>query len=99
MMLGDMVCLGRQYHFKFFKGCLAQILFGPFLNNLTHMIVKRVSIFLTSLNAIAELWRYHTKLFHIKKKITKHLKRISSAFPDMRHYQKRYDYISLQAAT
>ena len=39
------------------------------------MIVKRVSIFLISLNAIAELWRYHTKLFHIKKKDNKAFKK------------------------
>ena len=31
-----MVCLGRPYHFKFFKGCLPQILLGPFLNYLTY---------------------------------------------------------------
>ena len=31
------VCLNRQYLFKFFKGCLPQILFGPFLTHyLTH---------------------------------------------------------------
>ena len=29
--------LGRLYHFKFFKGCLPQILLGPFLNTLTHL--------------------------------------------------------------
>ena len=28
---------GRPYHFKFFKDCLPQILFGPFLNTLSHM--------------------------------------------------------------
>ena len=32
----DMVCLGRPYHFKFFKSCPPQILLGPFLNTLTH---------------------------------------------------------------
>ena len=32
-----MVCLGRPYHFKFFKGCLPQILFDPFLNTLSHI--------------------------------------------------------------
>ena len=34
-----MVCLGRgrPYHFKFFKGCLPQILLGPFSNILTEM--------------------------------------------------------------
>ena len=29
-------CLSRPYHFKFFKGCLPQILLGPFMNMLTH---------------------------------------------------------------
>ena len=28
----DMVCLGRPYHFKLFKGCLLQILLGPFIS-------------------------------------------------------------------
>ena len=28
-------CLGRPYHFKFFKGCLPQILLVPFLNTLS----------------------------------------------------------------
>ena len=28
--------LSRPYSFKFFKGCLPQILLGPFLNTLTH---------------------------------------------------------------
>ena len=27
----------RPYHFNFFKGCLPQILLGPFLNTLTHL--------------------------------------------------------------
>ena len=27
------------YHFKFFKGCIAQILLGPFLNALSHIII------------------------------------------------------------
>ena len=33
----DMVCWGRPYYFKFFKGGLPQILLGPFLNTLPHM--------------------------------------------------------------
>ena len=32
-----MVYLGRPYHFKFSKGCLPQILLGPFLNTLTQL--------------------------------------------------------------
>ena len=31
-----MVCLGRPYHFKLFKGYLPYVLLGPFLNTLTH---------------------------------------------------------------
>ena len=33
------MCLRRPYHFKFFKGCLPQILLGPFLNTLTQAII------------------------------------------------------------
>ena len=33
----DMVPLGRPYHFKCFKGCIPQILLGPFLNTLSHL--------------------------------------------------------------
>ena len=33
----DMVCWGRPYHFKFFRGCLPQISLGPSWNTLTHM--------------------------------------------------------------
>ena len=29
----------RPYHLKFIKGCLSQILLGPFLNILPHMKV------------------------------------------------------------
>ena len=32
-----MVCLVRPSRFKFFQGCLPQILFGRFLNTLTHV--------------------------------------------------------------
>ena len=32
-----MVCLGRPYYFKFFKGSFPQILLGPFLNTLNHL--------------------------------------------------------------
>ena len=32
-----MVCLGRAYDFKIFKGCLPQYLFGPFLNTFTRL--------------------------------------------------------------
>ena len=31
------ICLSGPYHFKFFKGCLLQILLGPSLNTLTSL--------------------------------------------------------------
>ena len=34
----DSLCSGRPYHFKFFNGCLPQILLGPFLNTLSQII-------------------------------------------------------------
>ena len=34
-----------QDQVKFFKGCVPQILLGPFLNTLTHMIYNLISIF------------------------------------------------------
>ena len=34
------ICLGRLYHFNFFKDCLPQILLGPFLNALTHININ-----------------------------------------------------------
>ena len=40
----DMVCLSRPYPFKFFKDCLPQILFGPFLNILSHLIITTPKI-------------------------------------------------------
>ena len=35
-----MVCPSRPYHFKFFKDCLPQILFGQFLNPCTIYLGK-----------------------------------------------------------
>ena len=32
-----MVCLSKQYLFKFFEGCLPQLLLGPLLNTLSHI--------------------------------------------------------------
>ena len=34
------MCLSRPYYFKFFKGCLPQVLLGPFLNTLTRSRIK-----------------------------------------------------------
>ena len=37
MFLVNVPCLSRPYPLKFFKGCLPQILPGPFLNTLFQM--------------------------------------------------------------
>ena len=34
-----MVFLNRPYHFKCFNSCLPQILLGPFLNTLPHVVI------------------------------------------------------------
>ena len=39
-ILSDMVYVSRPYHFKFFKGCLPQILIDPFLNTLIQINYK-----------------------------------------------------------
>ena len=36
----NIVCLNRSYLFKFIKGCLPQISFGPFLNTLSKIYPK-----------------------------------------------------------
>ena len=37
------VCLGRSYHFRWYKGCLPQILLGPFLNTLTKCFILKIN--------------------------------------------------------
>ena len=38
----DMACLSRPHYFKFFKGCLPQILLGPFLNTFSHILLSKL---------------------------------------------------------
>ena len=44
-----MVCLSRQYPFKFFKGCLPQILLEPFLNTLSYLFLKLIRLLVMQL--------------------------------------------------
>ena len=56
----DTVCLSRPYHFKFFKGCLPQILLGPFLTYITLEIVHYGSETIAWLGLkiwYADIWR------------------------------------------
>ena len=54
----DMVCLNRTYHFKFFKGCLPQILLGIFLNTFSHLFLrcqKKLSARTTFMNEVKSI--------------------------------------------
>ena len=54
--------------FKFLKGCLPQILLGPFLNTLSHMILPRAE------------HKENMKLFENSEIISKHLQKFFSMF-------------------
>ena len=68
-----MVCFGRPYHFKFFKGCLPEILLGPFLNDLTQLYYIKGS-FRDISNAFSKvIFRNSSdRLFHNKEMIEIH---------------------------
>ena len=56
---------GRLYHLKIFKGCLPQILFGPFLNTLTQMFLI---IHVVNRSRLMQFPEYLNCLFKKKKK-------------------------------
>ena len=59
-----MDCLSRPYHFKFFKGCLPQILLGPFLNTLTHLFLNFIILMAFLLQTyIRNIINWVSKLF------------------------------------
>ena len=66
-------CLKRLYRFKFFKGCLPQILLGPFLNNLTHLLIFYAAV-TTSPGFLIHwrifFWSNHRRCF-VKKTVLK----------------------------
>ena len=67
----DIVCLSRPYHFKFFKGCLPQILLGPFLNTLTELSL----LILLRLTHFIPLVSFHTPCKTIDNSATKWVKK------------------------
>ena len=56
----------RPYEFKFFNGCLPQILLGPFLNTLTHWILRNTVLYLVNTVTLLK-----TKSIQIDRKRTK----------------------------
>ena len=58
--------LGRLFPFKFFKGFLPQILFGPFLNTLSHIYQHTVSDYLLDINSLLQ----YNKVIENRKPMT-----------------------------
>ena len=52
----DTVFLSRPYPFKFFKGCLPQILLGPFVNTLSQMLFGK---FVRPNNEMPRSWKWY----------------------------------------
>ena len=50
-----MVCLGRPYHFKFFKDFLPQILFSPLMNILSQIYLKMPGSFCAILRHMTQV--------------------------------------------
>ena len=75
-IIDNIKCLGRPYHFEFFKSCLPQILLGPFLNTLTQILLQIllnpnivtdiVEYALFAIGPNYPVVRFHMKKFKIK---------------------------------
>ena len=64
-------CFSRPYLFKFFKGCLTQILLGPFSNTLSHFSVSFFSRFRGSTNKALSKQTSDTKVLqHVSNDMT-----------------------------
>ena len=62
----DMVCLSRPYPFKFFKGCLPQILLRPFLN-----ILFQIPLWVTIWPAIGNTRTNIWNIFKVNNRSTR----------------------------
>ena len=64
-----MFCLGRPYRFKFFNGCLPQILLGPFLNTLPNIVLGEFNLDLchNQFSLLKECYGYYNliKTIHV----------------------------------
>ena len=64
-----MVSLGKPYQFNFLKGCVPQIILGPFLNTLTQMKNKNPARNAERLSIVKEImlepigYHCHTKFY------------------------------------
>ena len=67
-----MVCLSRLYHFRFFKGCLPQILLGPSLDTLSQMMDEelfKINLRVESVKLSVFENKKHRKGMKFKRKI------------------------------
>ena len=63
-----MVYLNRPYQLKFYKGCLSQILLGPFLKTLTHVSIQNVTSF-AQLVPCSQLFQFFSSIPNISYKL------------------------------
>ena len=86
-----LVCLGKPYHFTFFKDCLPQILLSPFLNTLCHVFPKTENICFSSKHLILLTYFYVSFRLLINFDLVYTLLHFSlntrTSFPEKRKYQ------------
>ena len=63
-----MVCLSRPNTFKFFKGCLPQILLSPLLNTLSDLLLLKENVRNFQKRKQQNIWYYITKKKILQKK-------------------------------
>ena len=68
-----LICLCRPYPFRFFKGCLPQMLLGPFLNTLSQMM---------RLSKLCEYWMGHVKFPVERFERHRDIKRLRNEFSE-----------------
>ena len=72
-------CLSRSYSLKVFKGCLPQILLGPFLNTLSHLAPNQEKVRMTFLEKLKKhdfwpLWAHFSHIFFGKYQLVNKLR-------------------------
>ena len=70
------IWVSRPYHFKFFKGCLPQILLGPFLNTLTHIVIffrRHCKMLIKEVRGFVHVDNLHKECWTIKSRCTQQL--------------------------
>ena len=96
-----LVCLGKPYHFTFFKGCLPQIILSPFLNTLCHVFPKTENICFSSKHLILLTYFYVSFRLLINFDLVYTLLHFSlntrTSFPEKKEISVKCFYINSQS--